>query len=288
MSQRKLMCFDRTTPFLGKEKTMRNLARRRQAITLLVASALLIWVAEPLQANNIPMIIPAYDGGALGWNGLSEGSATDAVVGPYWVSSDDNISGEPEVFDIEYRNYHKFDLSNVTQQIASAQLILEFPDGAYTSHYENEWFDLHEVTSDLDEFGFDFDAGVGRPYSDAVYEDLGDGTSFGYQVYTEDDEGTSPVIELNAAGVAAINAAIGGLFCIGGAHGGGGHGACMIVPCDPDVIFDNTGPEVNLNLSSLPFTRQLILTPVPEPSAFALLGAGVLGVLVSTWRRRRH
>lgn len=267
---------------------MRNLGKCREAITLLVVGGLVAWRAQPLQANNMPVIIPAYDGGALGWNGLSEGSATDAVVGPYWASRDDNISGEPEVFDIEYRNYHKFDLSGVTQEIASAQFILEFPEGAYTSHYETEWFDLFEVTSDLDEFGFDFDAGVGRPYSAAVYEDLGDGTRFGYREYTEEDEGTFPVIELNAAGVAAINAAAGGLFCIGGAHGGGGHGGCLIVQCEPDVIFDNTGPEVNLNISSLPFTRQLILTPVPEPSTVALLAAGALGALVLTWRRRRH
>jgi probable HAF family extracellular repeat protein len=35
-------------------------------------------------------------------------------------------------------------------------------------------------------------------------------------------------------------------------------------------------------------THSFLLTPIPEPSALALFGIGVLGLLTSTWRRRKR
>lgn len=262
---------------------MLNYAGSRRAVTVLVIHAVLLWVVQSLHAA--PITVDARDGGTLGWDGLS---TTTAFVGPYWASLDDNPPDgpNPSYAGVEYRNYHKFDLSSLAVTIASAQWVLEFPENAYDSRYSSEGFLLYEVTSNPDDFGFDFDAGVSRGYSAAVYEDLGDGTFFGSRTYTAADEGSLTTIDLNSDAVAAINAAAGGIFCIGGIMSGGGHGRIELTDVSPDTIFANTGLEVDPRYG-LPFTRQLVLTPVPEPGTLLLLATGGVFLLAYSWRRRQ-
>ena len=168
---------------------------------------------------------------------------------------------------------HKFDLSGVTVPIAAAQLVLAFPAGAYQSvrYPSGEGIQLFDVTSDPNSFGFNFAAGVARPFSATVYNDLGTGVGFGGRGYSPADEGTLTVIDLNADAVAAINAAAGGVFCIGGKSSSGGHGEILFENVPPDALFANTGLETDPRFG-LPFTRQLILTPVSEPLGFTCPG----------------
>jgi len=257
---------------------MRSEKRPGRGIGFLASGVLVLGGAAMARGA---ITVNAFDGGTLGSNGIS---TTTAFVGPYWVSLDDNPPDgpNPQYAGVEYRSYHKFDLSGLAVPVLSAQMVLEFPDGAYSSHYGSEMLLLYDVTTDQNGFGFDFGAGVGRAFSAAAYADFGDGLYFGGRTYSAADEGTLTTIDLSADAVATINAAAGGIFCIGGRMSGGGHGSITLTDMQVDTIFANTGLETDPRYG-LPYTRQLILT-VPEAGT---LWTALMAAVVGGMRRRR-
>jgi hypothetical protein len=177
-------------------------------------------------------------------------------------------------------------------------LLLEFPKGAYDSLRGTERFALSHVSSDPDDFGFDFSSGTVRSYSSTVYDDLGYGSALGSRDYSEADEATTTVINITADGVSYINSARGGTFAMGGKM------SSMPRPVGKgtaDWLFLNTGlAETDFRYTDAATLRALRLYFYPTVSApMATLGAsatalpepvtlGMLAVASLMLRRRRR
>lgn len=114
-----------------------------------------------------------------------------------------------------YNNYFTFDLRGVTSQITSfslnaARAVSSFEGRSLT-------YSLYRVStsfSDLDVTRFSGDQ-VGQE----IYADLGSGVNYGSQVFTASELDTPLLISFNANGLAALNAARGGFFSVGGSLG---------------------------------------------------------------------
>lgn len=141
-------------------------------------------------------------------------------------------------FDV-FRNFFVFDISNLSAPVSAATLSLNTGFVVGNNHY-----DLYDVTGDLGVLR----AGVGGL---ASFADLGSGDVYGARDYTPADTNLRLLIELNAAGVADLNAAIDArhaFFAIGGA-------------------------------------ATAVLAPIPEPSILATMALGLAGL---GWTSRRR
>src|SRR5678815_3085490 len=105
-------------------------------------------------------------------------------------------------FPIVYHNFFVFDLSGVTQPIASATLALFVPSSlsgpGYQSPDPSENYELHDVTTSIATLL----AGTGGV---AAYTDLGGGIVYGSRTMTAADMGTLVEITLNPAAIAALD-----------------------------------------------------------------------------------
>jgi hypothetical protein len=105
-------------------------------------------------------------------------------------------------------DYFVFDLSGISQEIASAQLTLSNPFGGYVSPDPSETINFSDVSTPINVL-----EGSGPDLS-GIFTDLGTGTSFGTQTVTP---GTDPVTTtLNADAINALTAGLGGQFAMGG------------------------------------------------------------------------
>ena len=132
-----------------------------------------------------------------------------------------------------------------------------------------EGFELYDVVSNIN-------AVLNGPLSAAdstTFNDLGSGTAYGNYVASASDNGRFIDITLNTAGLAAINAAVGSRFLVGGRL------TTVDAGLGSQTVFGFTDQD-------LPDT-QLILTPaqVPEPGALCLMGAALFALGVT--RRRK-
>jgi hypothetical protein len=177
-----------------------------------------------------------------------------------------------------FRNYFAFDLSAYTgQTITSATLHLYNPKagdpfasptyGGYCCSADPfETYELHNVATST-ALLLSGNAGA------AGFADLGDGTLYGSYNATYADNGRFIDITLNAAALADLNAAAGGLFVLGGF-------VSTIANGPSQTIFGFT------NAGNMADTQLLISTAaVPEPGTMALMAAG-FGLLLLTVRKR--
>ena len=175
------------------------------------------------------------------------------------------------------RNYFVFDLTGVTglETLAVAQLSIFSPisslpsfGSGYGSPDPSETYTLYGVSTDPGLLGIE--RGV------FIFDDLGTGPLLGsVNVTLASSNGLRVVIDLNAAGIAAIQQA-NGLFAFGGA----------LTTLDPnrttdEFIFGDTGG---------PNGAQLVLSgsrvTVPEPAMLTFLSVALSGVVAV--RRRTH
>ena len=144
-----------------------------------------------------------------------------------------------------FRNYFTFDLSAGLPcgTITGATLTAPNPGGVGLLRS----YTLHDVSASsaaaLDSTDFGSAAGM------AIYSDLGTGSSFGSVLPTTVND-TPIVVPFNAAGIAALNAARGGTFSVGGALAGATLG---------DILFTFTSSvpvaDVSLTLTTDPFLQ---------------------------------
>jgi hypothetical protein len=166
----------------------------------------------------------------------------------------------------EYRNFFVFDLSAFNGHVATATLRLTNPHAL--SFDSSETFALFDVSTSVA-------ALTGGTGGLAAFADLGSGTSYGSVDvdYPNGSSQTNPVdVSLNAAGLAYLNANLGGIVAFGG--------ALTTLVRDELALWQNMfGDTTNPDCC----TPQLILSPspIPIPPAVWLFGSalGVMGVM---------
>jgi hypothetical protein len=169
------------------------------------------------------------------------------------------------------RSFFVFDLSGVSGQVTAATLNLYNPDisaflKGYVSPDPTETLAIFDVTTPVATLTAGGTGLVG------IFNDLGSGTQFGTIVVSAADNGQTVSIVFNAAGIAAINAALGSTIAFGGAL---------------TTLGAGTADEYVFGFSTASFAggdvRRLDLTVVPEPGLAALPAVGLAGAL-----RRRN
>ena len=158
------------------------------------------------------------------------------------------------------RNFFVVNLSGVTDTILSARLLLQNPSDGFLSPEGTETYSLFDSTTPIAELS------ASQSNRTDIFADLGSGAVFGTIVATSALNGSNVSISLNAAGLASLNAARGGLWSVGGAittiNGAPGQSR--------EYLFGFTN-----DASAADGLTRLELT-IPSPTA-----AGVLG-----WRAR--
>ena len=158
-----------------------------------------------------------------------------------------------------------FDLSSITQPIASAKLalsVLSSVGGAgYNSVDPSENYELHDVTTSIATL-LNGTGGV------AAHTDLGSGVVYGNRTMTAADLSSVVEITLNAAAISALDGAT-GLIGIGGSL------TTLDGLANNEFTFGSSGNATD--------TTELRITLVPEPSSALLCLAGIFG----THLRRR-
>jgi len=165
----------------------------------------------------------------------------------------------------DIRNFFVYDLSNVSQPIALAWLILYVPEELptakvfpFSSPDGQEDYELHDVVTPIAALR-DGTAGV------AAHADLGEGVVYGGRTITAADIGKAVYIPLNSSAIEAMNATH-GLFAIGGSI------TSLDSLVDDEYAFGWTG-------RGRADETRLLLTLVPEPSTLLLLGIGAISLI---------
>jgi len=146
--------------------------------------------------NDFPVstaIIPAHDKGWYDGSGFHNPSNPNYIAGDYYGS---------------YRNFFAFNLPLWLAPIISAQLAINTHE--YTSSDLGEKYQLHDVSTAVPAL---LAGGTGQV---AIFNDLGDGVSYGSTSYSDSDDYTVRYIDLNAAAISALGANGGQAFAIGG------------------------------------------------------------------------
>jgi hypothetical protein len=163
---------------------------------------------------------------------------------------------------VTFRNWFVFNLAGVGN-VTSATL--RIPTADYNSPDATETFSLFDVATPIPTLRAGGSGLLG------IYADLGTGASYGSRVYSAADDSQTRDITLNAAAIAAINAALGGDFALGGAL------TSLSGIEQYEFVFGNSQGNV----------PQLIVQ-TPEPVSLALLGLGLAAVAVRARESQRR
>jgi hypothetical protein len=217
------------------------LPNRLRAAAVVAAVAALLGYARPASAA----FLNTTDRGWYDLSGVHHPTNDNYIVG---VDSS-NV----------YHNFFVFDLSSQTTPVTEAKLRLWNEDSNIVSGTAT--YTLHEVTTSI----ATLTAGTGGT---AAFTDLGDGPVYGSISLGAADVGTFVEINLNATGLAALNAHLGGTFSIGG----------ELATLNEEYIFGFTGTgdpaDGNSQLSATSRAN-----PVPAPPGAILAGIGVVGMI---------
>jgi hypothetical protein len=164
--------------------------------------------------------------GTQGALGAIMGAATVNAVDSGWIATDGTHTAANNNYAVgqvlfnsnplsEFRNYATFALSGTTPTIIGAELRLFNPTNAYSSPDPTETYTLFDVSATPT--ALDANRLAGDATGSAIHADLGSGTVYGARVVSAADNNTTIAITLNAAAVAALNAAIGSTISFGGA-----------------------------------------------------------------------
>jgi hypothetical protein len=235
-------------------------------LRLLLGSALLLAIAS--QGSALTFTIDASDSGFHD----DAGNHVDTTNENYTAGWADEA----------LRNWFVFDVSGLPagETVLSVTLRLYSPavgepDVTYTGGYDSpdatETYEVHELLLPS--------AIVTAPsvLNPAVYTAIGTGALFGSHTASATDNGQLIDMALNAAGIAAVDAAVAEIVL------GGLVSSLSSVNGVEEFVFGHTDPLDALPGS--PYTRQLIVVMTPEPGTGALVGLGLIGV--ASARRRR-
>jgi len=181
----------------------------------------------------------------------------------------DNENYLTGIFDLtgvrsDRNSFFVFDLVDI-QVVESASLRLFLPSDGYNSADSDETFSVFDFDGDLTDL-VDGAGGI------AAYDNLGDGLNFGSIDIEAANENSFIDIELNADGIAFLNARAGDFAVLGGS----------ITSLNSAV--GASGNEFVFGETETVQAPQLLLVAVPEPSSIALIGLAFAAI---SSRRRR-
>jgi hypothetical protein len=229
----------------------------RNAMSILVVTLSIVLTTGITAARASVIGIDAIDSGTYQSTGLHDSGIENYLTGTLMN---------------EHHSFFVFDLTGVTAEITAATLNLFNPGVApcclgYVSPDSTETFALMDVSTPVSTL---VTGGSGV----ATFDDLGTGTTFGSYVASAADNGTTISIALNAAGIAALNAALGSTIAFGGVL------TTLSPPTNQYVFGFSTAVFVEDDV------RRLDLTVVPEPASLTLAGLGVAAALLGRRRAR--
>jgi hypothetical protein len=231
-----------------KSNLLSVMRRITECVSILIAIFACVMTCPLATAQTV--VIPHTDRGQYSDTGFHNPGNPNYLVG-----------GEAFSGPALHNNFFIFDLSGVTQPIASATLALSVPGSSagpgYNSPDPSENYELHDVTTSIATLL----AGTGGV---AAYNDLGSGVIYGSRTMTAADMGTLVEIALTPAAIAALDSAT-GLIGIGGSL------TSLDGIANSEFTFGSSGAITD--------TTELRLTFVPEPSALSLLGIGAISLL---------
>lgn len=187
------------------------------------------------------------------------------------LNNNNYIAGD--AFGFSYRNFFVFNLASLSGTVTSATLNLAQPSNGYSSGAASEVYELFDVSTAISTLT----AGTGGV---SAFTDLGSGTSLGTVTVNSATNGTTVQVAFNSAGLAAIQAALGGQFAVGGALAGAGS--------SPRYTFGSTASSafqtLDINFGSGGGGQ---IGQVPEPGTILTLGAGLVAIGLARFRNRK-
>ena len=177
----------------------------------------------------------------------------------------------------ESRAWFLFDLSSLSGTVTAASFTVFEPLGGYTS--EDSFGEPLNATETVGLFAASSTglAADGTGGHAAIFNDLGDGVSYGTLAVSAADDGTTLTFAFNSAGIAALNAAKGLTFAFGA--------KLLSADADPSTnqyVFNGS----QTGLPSDGGTRLLITTAVPKPAPGAVCAATLVLAALRLRRRR--
>jgi hypothetical protein len=224
------------------------------------------------------LILDAYDSGHYSSSGsmYSTSVGHDSADEEYIVSSSVFGTSPSSGSSQANRNFLVFSIPTLTDAIVEAELHLDL--GQYTANATSLTYELFSVETGIDDLiaggsgSMSFPDSVLGDYETmiSIFTDLGTGGLYGSTSIANTDTGTLD-IALNLTALNALNAAVGSDFAIGG--------SLFFTSIPQGGVFADTG---SLSLRQL----ELTTAPVPEPMTILLMGTGLVGFAIPSFRKR--
>lgn len=198
----------------------------------------------------------------LGWyddTGFHDSANPSYLTGEVVIPPDPTTGlGGRDAF---FHSFFIFTLPAISDPIVGAQLQVLNPDlVGYFSGDATETLGIFDVSTPAASLSPTTTGATG------VFTDLGSGIAYGSQDVSASDDGNYVLIDLDAAALAALNAAGPGLFAFGGAL------TTLNTPAATEFVF--AGTEFSRDAKLVLTTRPV--STVPEPASLLLLAAGML------------
>lgn len=184
--------------------------------------------------------------GALGYIESLPSNAVDSgwynSTGAHTPTNTNYIVGQSS--GVTYRDWFVFDVPASATPVTSASIAIFNPSNGYASPDANETYKLFDIATPITTLR---SGGTGLT---TIFDDLGSGVEFGSVVITPANNGSLILINLNAAGLAAVQAARGGQLAFGGAI----------------TSLSGASQQLVFAFSSSTLVRTLIINGSPEPA----------------------
>lgn len=228
----------------------------------IISSATFLVLSQSIVCEAVTISVNAID---VGWYDVNGYTLSNNV---YNYSIGESVSDG-----VELRNYFAFDLSMISGYIETATirayLMSDYVTSSptYVSPDSTETWALYEASNSIDDM-------LNDTSSVDVFNDLGDGSTFGSQAVSAIDMGNYIEVAFNADGITSLNSS-GGLFATGGA-------LTSLSSTEGESIFgwSHVDPRVEILLSGdLSITAELPGSLLSLPGN----GAGTVPIPASIW-----